>query len=359
MGIYTVCFYTCNSYNCFLLPNLLMAKNQQALKRYRIILKVLGRGGKHSSNNIHISIENSGIEVGHRTVQQDLKDLRDDHSIFGKDLTIQFDKSSKKWFCDSIPTEIYSAIELDNEEIDALMFYTKAINQYKDYPIFKDITDAIKKVISSSNISVKIQDLFEKETLLETENHGLIKGIDLIPAILEALHERKTLTITYRKFDHIKSKSYEIIPILLKEDKKLWYLIGMNTSKNRLTTLALDRIENLLKTDNEFTPIEFDSEKYFEFSFGITVHDEPPEDVVISFTPDQGNYLKILPLHSTQEILFDNVDEFRILVKVKPSYEFYSKIKSYGDQATIISPKSVAETIQNTFKQALNNYKTD
>jgi len=41
---------------------------------------------------------------------------------------------------------------------------------------------------------------------------------------------------------------------------------------------------------------------------------------------------------------------------VKPSYEFYSKILSYGADATIISPKSVIDKVIDTLKNVKNQY---
>ena len=110
--------------------------------------------------------------------------------------------------------------------------------------------------------------------------------------------------------------------------------------------------------DEDFDSIDFDSLEYFKYSFGITVSDSEAIDVVINFDPKQGNYLRTLPIHNTQEILEDNDKMFVIKVRVKPSYEFYSKIFSYGADATILSPKPVIERVLKTFKKALGKYST-
>ena len=149
-----------------------MPKTTQALRRYRIILKILSRTGKYSSKDLHQSCINSGLDVSYRTIQKDLEDLRDDNSIFGRDLGIIYDNKTKKWYSDNIPKGIYVALELEDGEVDALIFYTKTLHQYSNYSIFKEITDAIKKVFESSNISKQAQDLFEYETWIETEKHG-------------------------------------------------------------------------------------------------------------------------------------------------------------------------------------------
>jgi predicted DNA-binding transcriptional regulator YafY len=334
-----------------------MAKNQLALKRYRVILKKLSRPGKHSSKEIHQSCINSGIEVAYRTTQKDLEDLRDDKTIFGKELNILEDKRERKWYCTEIPKSIFSSIELEEGEVDALLFYARIINQYSDYPIFKQISVAIKKVFESSNISSSIRDLFELETLLETEKHHSLKGIELITDVLDALHHHKILIIEYQKFDHFEIKTHKIKPIMLKEDKQMWYIVGENSIHFNLMTLALDRIVSLAVSEENFDSIEFDSEDHFKYSFGITVMDEKPTDVVISFNPFQGNYLRTLPIHPTQKILIDNKDEFRIQIRVKPSFEFYSKILSYGELAKIVSPENIAKKIQDSFVKAVSNYK--
>ncbi|RZK40901.1 MAG: WYL domain-containing protein [Pedobacter sp.] len=335
-----------------------MSRNQLALTRYKVILRTLARKGKYSSKHIHLACVNCGIEVELRTIQNDLSQLRDDYTIFGQELNIHFDQKSKKWFSDGIPKEIFALIELEKGEITALLFYAKTINQYSGYPIFSELTKAIKKVINSSNISSNVKGLFERETLLETEKHLPIKGIELIADILDAIHYRNVLIIEYQRFDGDQVKTHEFRPIILKEDKQMWYIVGINAKYGSIMTLALDRIVTLNATDQNFEPIEFNSEEYFKYSFGITVPEGSPVDVVISFTPNQGNYLRTLPIHSTQEILDDNDYEFKIQIKVIPSYEFYSKIRSYGEQARIISPANVEAEIKSSLSNTMNRYKS-
>ncbi len=335
-----------------------MAKNQNALKRYGAILKVLSRSGQHSSKQIHIACKNSGIKCSYRTIQKDLEDLRDDETIFGQSLNIHNDEKTKKWFSEGVPKAIFRAIELEDGEATALLFYAKTMNQYRDYPVFNKMSNAIRKVLESSNVSDEVKELFEKKSLLETEKHEPINGIELITDILHAINSRNTLTIEYQKFDGDKIKTHEYNPILLKEDKQMWYIIGKNLKKNGFITLALDRIKSLAVSDKIFDVIEFNSDEYFKYSFGVTISDAEPVDVVISFVPFQGNYLRTLPIHSTQKILVDDENEFIIQITVIPSYEFYSKIKSYGEQAKIISPANIADIIQKSFSEAITSYKS-
>lgn len=331
-----------------------MPSNKEAIKRYRIIHSILRRGGKHKSSKITEVCNERGIPVSKRTIQNDLKDLAEDTEL-GFYLPIVKDTKTQTYYYSEIPKDVFPILELETEEIDALLFYVKMINQYREYPIFTEISKAVKKVITNSNIPPHITELLNNETLLETERHPFIYGTEFIAGILSAIQDRKIIYIEYTKFNS-ESKKFKIQPLLLKEDKRMWYVIGIHTEKETYITLALDRINNITISEEIFESITFNSEEYFRYSFGITVSDEEPVEVIISFDPYQGNYLKTLPIHSSQKIVKETSDEFIVSVQVQPSYEFYSKIKSYGEQAVIISPPEVREHLLNCFKTVLNQY---
>jgi len=126
--------------------------------------------------------------------------------------------------------------------------------------------------------------------------------------------------------------------------------------KKALRTLALDRINSLKETDMTFDEISFDPDDHFVHSFGITVTEDSPIEIVIKFDPHQANYVKALPIHSTQDIIEESDEGILVKFKIKPSYEFYSKILSYGAGATIVSPNSIREEIISKTQEALRGY---
>lgn len=316
---------------------------------------MLSKGGKHASKEIYQAVINHGIETAYRTVQKDLEDLRDDDSIFGRNLGIVEDKKEKKWYSTEIPREIFATLELKNGEVDALLFYVKAINQYRDYPIFKEISQAMEKVIESSNISRDRKELFKRENLIEPETHPPISGIEFIIDLLNAISERKIIELEYKPFGR-DVKRHLIKPILLKEDKLMWYLIGVNIKYNSLITFALDRVNSVLVKDEDFEEVDFNSSDYFKYSFGITVSEKEPVEVTISFDSEQRDYLKTLPIHPTQQIIKETKNKIIIKVTVKPSYEFFSKIYSYCSNAIVISPIEIRDVFKANFFKAKSNY---
>lgn len=335
-----------------------MPINKNAFTRYKVIDATLRRNKYvKTSRLIEIFRDHYDLIVGATTINKDIRDMMIDGRL-GFDAPIKYSHSEKAYYYPENVEEIFPVLDLVKEEINALLFYAKTISQYKDYPIFDKISNAVKKVIDNSNIPQKTKELFEKETLLETEIHLPTKGIELIINILEAIAQRNVIEIEYKKFEDIDSKIHKIKPILLKEDKQMWYIIGINIKYNSLITFALDRIINIVVTDEQFEYIKFDSEEYFKYSFGVTVYDDDPIDVIISIDPKQGHYLKTLPIHHSQKILKENSKEFLISLKVKPTYEFYKTIKSYGEQATIISPSFVRKEMLDSINKAVKNYKS-
>ena len=191
--------------------------------------------------------------------------------------------------------------------------------------------------------------------MIQVEKVPLIKGIEFTPYIVSALEKKLKIEFDYTRFGG-KMKNWKVIPLLLKEDKHMWYLIGKIQDGDGPITFALDRIGNLKILTEIFVYEEFDPDEYFKHSFGVTVASEDPMEVVISFKPYQGNYIKTLPIHATQKELISNKKEYRVSVKVKPSYEFYSKILSYGPDAKIVSPKEIADEVKTRLENALKEY---
>ena len=333
-----------------------MPRNKDALARYRIIHRELKTGFKYKTKRLAVICSDQiGIPISQRTIQKDLSDLRYDTNL-GFYLPIEEDKVEKAYYYAEVPTSIFPSLELSPEEIYALLFYAKTLSQYSEYPAFKEITNAMRKVILESNIEPSIRQLFDLKNLIDVEKHPQINGLEFIPDLLGAINERRVVEIQYQKFGDIRNNYYRLRPLLLKEDKHLWYLVGESIEKTRMTTLALDRIIELGISDEVFEEIALDAQTYFKHSFGITVTDEEPIDIEIAFTRDQGNYVKTLRIHPTQEIVEDSKNQLLIKLKVKPSYEFYSKIISYGGAATIISPEHVKTQITELLKEALVNY---
>lgn len=323
--------------------------------RIEIINSVLASKEYVKTKKIVEIIQNElDISFSPRTIQKDIELMKRTWP-YGYNAPIEWDKKKKAYYYSDRNFTI-QAFGLKEEDVKALLFYAKTLEQFKGIKIFESILIAIEKVIDRLNTIDKMKDSFSNRNILLTERIPICKGIEFIEPIITAIIKNQKITFDYTKFGEETAQMRTLDPILLKEDKNFWYVLGILNEKKSLTTFALDRISNLIVTNRSYKPKSFDADNYFKHSFGITVSEKKPIRIILAFSRFQGNYIKSVPIHSTQKIITDNKSELRISVIVKPSYEFYSKILSYGGDVKVISPKTIVSEVKRHIQAAFQLY---
>jgi len=328
-----------------------MAISKHPFGRYQIIDRELNRKDWVKTKELKEIIEEElSINVSTRMIIKDLEAMRDD-SLLGYYAPIEYNPKMKAYYYEDEDYTI-KAFGLKDGDINALMFYAKTLNQYKEYEVFEAYSNAIEKVLEAVTIRKGISTQKKARFAVQTESKPKLTGSEAIPLIVQALDSSCIIEFQYKKFEDTSSKTIKLHPHLLKEDRNRWYVVGKIDGKSKPVTIyALDRLQNIKVLDEKFIPVEFDFDEHFKYSFGITVPPGEPLEVILSFTPQQGNYLKTLKIHPSQETLIDSEEEYRIMVKVKPSYEFYEKILGYGDRVKVMAPDSVIEELKVRIKK--------
>lgn len=175
--------------------------------------------------------------------------------------------------------------------------------------------------------------------LLETNP----SGGECLATILEAMRDSCMLTFDYHPFwmeDKV-SNLYHVEPFALKVFKRRWYLLGRYDGK-KLKIYALDRMSNIDIEFNKFElPADFSAEAYFSTCFGIFVGDEPPQIIRLKVKAKQANYLRTLPLHSSQKEV-ECTDKYSVFTYfLRPTFDFIQELLTMGDQIEVLEPKSL------------------
>lgn len=96
---------------------------------------------------------------------------------------------------------------------------------------------------------------------------------------------------------------------------------------------------------------------YFKNCFGVITSNEiGPEEIVLSFEPLQGKYIKSYPLHETQKILIDNETELLIELTLIVTHDLIMELLSYGEEVKVIRPDSLINELKASYQSALNLY---
>lgn len=185
------------------------------------------------------------------------------------------------------------------------------------------------------------------------------QGTEHLNGLLHAIKNRFTIQFDYQKFWEDEPKQRLVEPYSLKESQGRWYLLGKDKKDNKLKTFGLDRMTEFFIDRQKFTiPKDFNAKVFFKDCFGIiNLENAKTEEIILSFDPEQGKYIRTLPIHESQEIIADDEDEFRIKLKMKITYDFIREILSNGKDVKVIAPKKLLREILKINSEIIKQYK--
>jgi predicted DNA-binding transcriptional regulator YafY len=299
-----------------------MAK-QDYIFRYLTIIKKIRRSGEATFKEINSYIKKESefldrpFSVSNRTFMRDLNEIR---MLFKIDIRYDFSKG------------VYYIAEDQHSDLNNRML--ESIETINSLKMVSDVEQYM---------------FFEKRKAHGTHHfYGLI----------HAIKNRVVIRMVHQKYDHDEPTERLVEPYALKESKGRWYLLAKDRNDRRIKTFGLDRIIDFQTTPGRFDyPAELDINEIFRYCFGvINPGDAQPENIVLSFEPEQGKYIKSYPIHESQVILADNSSELRIGLTLFITHDLIMEILSYGMAVKIISPEKLIADVSKIYKGALGKY---
>ena len=299
------------------------------ISRYLLILKKLKVNPYSSYEELKAYMENQfeymqmqddHLQIGFskRTLQRDLKEIR---NLFGID--IEYSKPYRGYFI--------TQNENENMNFQRMM---EAFDMFNSLNLAQDLTPFI-----------------------HLENRKP-QGTEHLYGLLHAIKNKFKIKFTYHKFWDEEFSQRTVEPLALKEFKNRWYIIAKDCKDDTIKSFAFDRLSNLEITNQTFLyPANYSIEQSYRYCFGIeSPNGKEPQDIILSFDPFQGNYIKTLPLHHTQEVLVDNEEEMKIKLKLCLTHDFLMELLSFSDYMEVIEPKTLVDQIKQAHKKAYRQY---
>jgi predicted DNA-binding transcriptional regulator YafY len=290
--------------------------------RYLLVVKKLRKSGTATFDEINdyirreFELMDAPRDISIRTFQRDLNEIR---SIFNID--IKCNNSNQ-----------YYIVDEENSGFNNRMM---------------EAFDIINSLNTGQQLTRHM--ILEKRCPLGTEH---------LFGLLHAIRNLNIVRFTYQKFYEPDITLREVEPYALKEFKGRWYLLSKDNKDGHVKTFALDRIKELEITKKRYSyPKDLDPNGYFRNCFGvITSDDEDPAEIILSFKPLQGKYIKSFPLHESQTILSDNEEELRITLTLYVTHDFIMELLSYGENVKVIEPERLIAELKAVYSEALNQY---
>jgi predicted DNA-binding transcriptional regulator YafY len=299
-----------------------MAKNE-AIRRYFLEVEAMRKNTYPTIKDIIRYLEEHDINKSQRTIERDFEQIRNNFGIY-----IEHDVQEGGYFIDDEYSPNIDSFLRFLEIANTAELLLKGISQTKDF--IKDI---------------------------EFDLRGGLLGTENLQLLLEAINKKQK--IRFLHYNYLTEQTTDVLldPYFLKEYMGRWYVIGLRDD-DKIRTFGIDRISNL-----KITPLRFEKTKdtkareNFDSTIGLVYSYSKQQRVILSFTSQQGRYVKSLPWHHSQKVLVDNEDEFRISLFIVPNYELYQLILMNGPEVKVIEPEWLVDEIKGKLERALNRYK--
>lgn len=181
---------------------------------------------------------------------------------------------------------------------------------------------------------------------------------NFLTTVLEAMKANNVLKITHQGFGKDEAKTFAVEPYCVKMSAQRWYLLARNVDRDLLRLYALDRLESVETTKDKFNlPKNFNAKEYFSEYFGIMLNDKVPvQRIVLRADENHQHYMRTLPLHPSQREIFacDKYADFEL--HLRPTYDFYMRLMSFGNMIKIMEPQSLRDELCKWLNNTLKVY---
>jgi predicted DNA-binding transcriptional regulator YafY len=335
-----------------------MSANKLALLRYKTIDHCLqNRFRKWTLDNLVDAVsdalyEYEGIQggVGKRTIQLDIQNMRSDKLGYSAPIVV----IDKKYYAYEDKDYSITKSNVSAHDLEKLGDVLKVLKQFKGFTYFEDISTMVGKIEDKM-----LRQQSQSKTYIDFEKNELLKGLEWIDPLLQAIKNQDTLDLNYQSFKARKPSLCTVYPYLLKEYRNRWFLLCRISKRKVVQIFALDRIENISinKQDPFFPADDFELENFFDDVIGVTKSlGQKTNRIVLHIDRFTAPYVLTKPIHSSQKTLRRDENGLIVQIDVIWNFELEREILGFGEAMTVLSPRNIKGRIQKRLEMMMENY---
>lgn len=332
-----------------------MPVNRNALLRYKTIDHCLSNHYRRWTLDDLIEAcsdalyEYEGVRKGisRRTIQLDIQTMRSDRLGYNAPIVVL----DNKYYTYEDPDYSIFHGPLTERDMSELSEAIGVLKQMSGFPSLLGMSDLVSRM--EDQVSMAAGD---REPLILMERNDLLKGLEYVPVLYDALKNRCTQEMSYQSFKAQRPSTFVFYPYVLKEFNNRWFVLGRKAKSRYLSILALDRIQGLRPLPGEpyEKPKDFDAEKYFSEMIGVSRNEgDTPQVVKFWASPMDSPYFITKPIHHTQEVIEQNeAGETLFSIKVIVNRELMRVLLGFGPGVKVVYPHSLASHIRKRHQDA-------
>jgi len=319
--------------------------------RHKIIDYCLTDRSGYSVKDLLIALKAEGITA---TAQQVVADIRFLINEMGAPVEKLFGTNPVRYRYDDMNFSIFNHM-MTKKEKKKLLGVVELFGKYGHNPNYVWVEEVIERI----NSNLHLQDQYARPIVGFGDNK-LLRGKAYFSPLFNAIKNKTVLRIKYQPFSPDEEFIFTIHPYFLKQYNERWFLFGWNENENMLYNLALDRIEAIETTKDDYqdTGIDFENE-YFGNIIGVTFpQGEEPVDIIFNVSKKRWGYLRTKPLHASQKLVenSDANDYVTVKIHVIPNNELYASLLFYGDDVVVVKPQKIRKTLLSIIEKMKQNY---
>ncbi len=249
---------------------------------------------------------------------------------------------------------------LDLTEIISLHIGKDLLQLFEGTVIYDSLESLLTKI--NSCLSPSMMNYFSAMNdalafgTVRQKKYGTFKQI--LAQITDAATRKSGIAIHYKAASTRKETARKVDPYKIGIFNGNFYLIGYCHLRKTVRTFSIDRISDVIITEDTFDiPKDFSIEDYMQTAFRVMTG--KPEKVQILFSQKAAEVVKEKIWHPSQEIRELSDGRVLITLQVAVNYEIQSWIMGFGSAAQVIEPKQLGRKIVEDMKAALENYRTE
>lgn len=224
--------------------------------------------------------------------------------------------------------------------------------------------EGLEKLRSGLNIKQKRQIISFTKNPLENSN--------LLGELFTVISQKQAVELHYHRFDTPDvDRQAVVLPYLLKEYNRRWFLIAAAEDTGKILNFALDRIDSVVPLPNHnYVEYDGDLNERFEDIVGVSLYDNRPVQTLLFWVSDSSkDYVATKPIHESQRhYTGEREEELRrqypmlnggafFSIDCIENYELIRELISFREDLIVLSPDNIRDTVMERIAAMYEMYK--
>jgi predicted DNA-binding transcriptional regulator YafY len=282
------------------------------------------------------------LEVTRRTIERDLDTLRND---LGADL--HFNRAEGRYEYTGDPFTL-PAQWLNEREMAIVLIAERALRQFTGASFQDEVHPVFNKLLNPIRHDTDTMD-YIRDLCSSVYFHRPFEPLrDLrreFSVVLDAIMQRRRLSITYRSAKMVKNECREIEPYVLLNSGGDWYIVGFCRRTKQIKVFALLRVFEPKIEDHYFIiPDTFKMTDYLSAGFG-RMYGGKPEQVRLLLKPPVSAWVSTSKWHSSQKIKDLGNGEVELRMKCPVTETLVRWVLQMGGSVKVLGPKELNKMV--------------